>query len=192
MLRLLNRNQVKSQKLNIYNDSQNVHNSEINKSISQSIYSILKNNIEPDLSYIVNDCIFTDQTKQSLLEYCENKDIHSTLNVTFSEVFASVIDIIKNHKDGDEIKKILNTEMSDALCKCFTGRLSRLVNCLNGFDDRVNVKISSNDEISNVIVMIMNKNIGKTSDEIKELCKIELLNRNYGLDVIEEWLGYID
>ena len=34
-----------------------------------------------------------------LLEYCENKDIHSTLNVTFSEVLASVIDIIKNAQE---------------------------------------------------------------------------------------------
>ncbi len=40
--------------------------------------------------------------------------------------------------------------------------------------------------------MVMNKYAGKTSDEMKELCRGELLNRNYELDVIEEWLSYID
>ncbi len=60
--------------------------------------------------------------------------------------------VIKNHKDSEEIKKILNTEMSDSICKCFTGRLSRLINTLNGFDERVIIKISDNDSIGNIIV----------------------------------------
>ncbi len=43
---------------------------------------------------------------------------------------------INEHKD--EIKCILNTEMLDFVCKCFTGHMSRLVN----------IQIADNKQIS--------------------------------------------
>ncbi len=177
----------------MYNDHQNVHNSEINKSISQSIYAILNssNNNEFNMNDIITDIILTSQTKESLVEYSECADVHSTLNVTFKEVLQSVWFIIKNHKDGEEIKRILNAEMSESICKCFTGRLSRLINTLNGFDDRVCIKISNNDAIGNIIVMIIAKNSDKNITEQKEICKQELLSRGYTLDIIDEWIEYI-
>lgn len=124
-------------RLKIYNDGQNVHDSTINKSIFDSIYAIWSFNISFSLDEIINDDILSKQTKQLLVEYCELNDIHSILNVTFLDVFKSVWNIIKNHEHSKEIKSILNVEMNDSLCKCFTGRLPRLVNCLNGFDERV-------------------------------------------------------
>ena len=51
--------------------------------------------------------------------------------------------------------------MNDSVCKCFTGRMSRLINCLNGFDDLVEIKISDKEQIGNIIVTIRNKLIEK-------------------------------
>ncbi len=99
--------------------------------------------------------------------------------------------VIKNHKDSEEIKKILNTELSDSICKCFTGRLSRLVNTLNGFDERIIIKISDNDSIGNIIVIIIAKNKDKNITEQKAICKVELLSRGYATDIIDEWIEYI-
>ena len=53
-----------------------------------------------------------------------------------------------------EIKKILNIEMLDSECKCFTGRITRLVNCLNGLSDLVKINISDNQQIENIIIII--------------------------------------
>ena len=191
--RFLNRNTIKANKIAIYNDSQNVHNSDINKSISQSIYAILntpeKNNFY--MNDILCDPILTTQTKESLVEYCACNDVHSTLNVTFAEVLQSVWCIIQKHADSIEIKRILNAEMSESICKCFTGRLSRLINTLNGFDDRVCIMISNNDAIGNIIVMTIAKNKDKNTNEQKEICKLELLSRGYTKDIIDEWIDYI-
>src|SRR5438045_420688 len=107
------------------------------------------------IKQILNDSILTNITKESLIEYSKIDDVHSILNVTFSEVLCYVWQIINNHKDKNQIKSILNEEMKDSLCKCFTGRLSRLINCLNGFDDRVCIKISDSNEISNIIELII-------------------------------------
>ncbi len=41
---------------------------------------------EFNLNEIIDDLILTEQTKESLIEYCSCDDIHSTLNVTFKEV----------------------------------------------------------------------------------------------------------
>ena len=190
--RFLNRNKIKKNKIAVYNDNQNVHNSDINKSISKSIYAIL-NTFEKinDLNDILCDPILTTQTKESLVEYCACNDVHSTLNVTFNEVLQSVWCIIQKHADSIEIKRILNAEMSESICKCFTGRLSRLINTLNGFDDRVCIMISNNDAIGNIIVMTIAKNKDKNIIEQKEICKLELLSRGYTKDIIDEWIEYI-
>ena len=191
--RFLNRNKIKANKITVYNDTQNVHNSDINKSISQSIYAILNTPKNNDLymNDIIDDLILTSQTKESLVEYCACTDVHSTFNVTFAEVLQSVWYIIQKHADSVEIKRILNAEMSESICKCFTGRLSRVINTLNGFDDRVCIVISNNDAIGNIIVMIIAQNKDKNINEMKALCKVELLSRGYTMDIIDEWIEYI-
>ena len=134
--------------------------------------------------------ILTDDCKKALVEYANINDVHTVLNVTFKEALIHVWNIIRVHKESNNIKTILVSEMEDSLCKCFTGRLSRLVNCLNGFDERVNIKISDSSQINGLISVIMRKYTD--IDKIKEEVKREMLERGYDEDTINEWLGYID
>jgi integrase/recombinase XerD len=39
----------------------------------------------------------------------------------------------------------MNEEMKDSICKCYTGRMARLINCLNGYSELVNIKLSEID-----------------------------------------------
>jgi Leucine-rich repeat (LRR) protein len=192
--RFLDRNIIKDQKT-IYGDSQNVHNSHIVKSIKQSIYNIIseskETNIDLILKDIINDKILNETTKQQLVEYCQDKTIHSILNLTFDEILCSVWKIISEHKESNEIKKILNEEMKDSMCKCFTGRLSRLVNCLNGFDSRVSIKINDKEQILNIIIKIRNKYLDDISKQKEEAAK-ELLERGYDKNTINEYIIYLE
>jgi hypothetical protein len=110
--------------------------------------------------------------------------------LTFDEVLCCVWQVISEHKESSEIKKILNTEMKDSMCKCFTGRLSRLVNCLNGFDSRVLIKISDKNQILNII--IKNKNAFDNVEKQKENSMKELLNLGYNENEINEYLIYLE
>jgi hypothetical protein len=106
----------------------------------------------------------------------------------------SVYNYILNHKHKEEIFKIMNKEMNESICKCFTGRISRLVNTLNGFDENIKIEISEAEQIGNICIIIKEKleNENKYSDELfKEIVKKELLERNYDKDVIKEWLDNI-
>jgi hypothetical protein len=154
--RFLIKNNVKEGK-SIYDDAQNVHDSHIVECVKKSIYNIMsetkrKISIDETLNSVLGDTILEDKIKEQIVEYCQDETIHSLLNLTFGEVFCYVWGVIMEHEKCNEIKKILNIEMKDSICKCFTGRLSRLINCLNGFDERVSIKISDNQEILNVII----------------------------------------
>ncbi len=91
-----------------------------------------------------------------------------------------------------EIQKRMNEEMQDSECKCFTGRISRLVNCLSGYSDKVRIQITENEEISNIISVIMNKRGLKTIEILKEEVSVALKERGYDHEKIREWLEYVE
>jgi len=145
------------------------------------------------LTYL--DCsVLTQQTKEIITEYIDTTDIRSMLNITFKELFIAVmIEMESLSMDLQiEIKKRLNEEMQDSECKCFTGRISRLVNCLSGYSDKVCIQISENEEINNIISVIMSKRELKTIEILKEEVSVALTERGYVDEKIAEWLEYVD
>jgi hypothetical protein len=97
-------------------------------------------------------------------------------------------------EEQSEIKSILNTDMDDALCKCFTGRISRVVNCLSGFLPLVNIQIKDESQIGNIIVIVKEQLGNEYSvEKHKELVHKELVERGFDEDTInDEWLEYIE
>jgi hypothetical protein len=146
------------------------------------------------MNHIIEDTILTEKSKKLLIEYCENKDIHSRTQLTFEELLCNVWMFIHTLDTKDEIKSILNTEMNDSECKCFTGRISRLINCLNGFTDLINIHISDNQQIGNIIVIIKEKlelENNYSIEKHKELVEKELKERNFNEKIIKEWIHFI-
>lgn len=182
----------------IYNDSQSVHNHSIQESVRSSIEKIMEQkfiiNSDIIISELINDEILTETCKKSLLEYSEQKEYHSILLITFQDLLFYIWETIKllDKNDIIEVKKILNIEMTDSECKCFLGRLSRLLNSLNGYSNLINITISQNQQIGNIIILIKNK-LGEdySIEEHKRLVLIELKNREISDNIIEEWLEYI-
>ena len=84
--------------------------------------------------------------------------------------------------------------MNDSICKCFTGRISRLVNCLNGFNDNIKINISDNEQIGNIIILIKNQLTEKNEYNLethKKLVIENLLDKKYDMETINEWLDYL-
>ena len=190
--------------LNVYNDTQNVHNSTIQTSVKDSINNIttridlLKYDKDELHRLIINDNILTQLCKEQLIEYCSDTTEHSLLLLTFSEVLWFVLQTIHNDfsiEVQNEIKKILNDEMKESECKCFTGRMNRSVNCLNGFSSHVKINIQDSEQISNIIFLVKDK-LESTNSYTIEKHKIEvekeLLERNYDIKTIKTWLEYLD
>ncbi len=170
---------------NIYGDNQNVHNSNVQKSFRDSLEIVIKNkplNLELVLEEIRKNNIINEKVKCAIYEYCEDDTIHSTYLITFGELLCHIWSYMTNN---EEIIKVFNDNMKDAMCKCFTGRLIRLISTLDGFVEGVRINIGDNEQISNIIVTGV-KN-GKTKEEIKS----ELLERKYDVQLIDEWIEHL-
>jgi len=178
---------------------QSVHNHSIQESVRESIERLTSQPFDIDEEQIINDIlsdnILSEQCKRELIEYCNNDEIHSVLELTFKELLCYVWMTIQQHTDKDEIKNILNIEMRDAKCMCFTGRISRLINCLNGFTDLVRIEISDSEQIGNIIIVTQRRLTAKDNYSVEEHQKIvkkELLERGFSNDIIEEWIQHIE
>jgi hypothetical protein len=138
--------------------------------------------------------VLTQKTKEIITEYIDCNDIHTMLNITFKELFtAVVIEMESLSMDLQvEIQKRLNEEMQDSECKCFTGRISRLVNCLSGYSNKVRIQISETEEIGNIISIVMANRGMKTIEILKEEVHFALKERGYDHEKIAEWLEYIE
>jgi len=172
---------------NIYQDTQSIHNHQIQISLRRSIEYLIKD--KPSISIdqmkqeIENECL----SFELILTYCEDQSVHSVLNVTFEEVLNSVWSKISIHNDRQEIIKVLNIEMLDSECKCFTGRLTRLVNCLSGFDDNIKMQINDNEQMSNISKILYDK-YTNIEDYERELRK-EFEERGYSEEDIQMWIS---
>ncbi len=186
--RWLNRNKNKNK--TIYDDKQNIHNHYIQNSFRNSLTNLLKDkptiNLETIKNEIISSEILTEQTKREILNYCDDPTEHSTYLITYSDLLIYVWSRIRNKH---EILKVLNQEITDGLCMCFTGRMTRLLNVLVGFYDDIELQISDSEQITNIIMSLKNK----ISDEnqLKDAVKKELLERQYSETIINDWLEYI-
>jgi len=177
----------------IYQDTQSVHNHSIQEGVSKSINYITS--IKPSIQIeqlkeiIINNSYLNEHVKRLLFEYMDNKEVHSILNITFEELLLSVYDFIEKNENKEELYKIMNDEISESNCKCFTGCISRLINVLNGYDEHIEIHIADNEQIGNIIILIKN-DLGEdyNEDEFKRRVHDELTMRNYSEEVINEWL----
>lgn len=182
---------------NVYTDRQNVHNHHIQESIRSSIQAVISQKpcISDIYETVLADTVLTKETKEILVEYCKDENVHSTLRITFEELLVHVFSRIESNENKQEIKSVLNMEMTDSVCKCFTGRMSRLINCLNGFDDLVSIKISDTEQIGQVIGQIkeqLETTNEYTVEKHREMATDELRAREYSQEVIAEWIGFIE
>jgi hypothetical protein len=198
-LTLLDNINKKNNNLAIYNDNQNVHNHNIQKSIIDSIQNVIS--VKPDisLSQMMNEILsskeLTNDTKNILIEFSNDLEIHSILGISFNELLLSVWCIIRKHDNQLNILNVMNIEMNDSICKCFTGRISRLINCLNGFDSRVSIMLPDNVQIGNIIIIIKEKLEKKGDYTIKkhrELVLNELTERGFSSDISNIWIENIE
>ena len=176
----------------VYNDKQNIHNHNIQNSFKNSLNNIFKDKQLLDLpiikQQILENNVLTEQTKREIFNYCAHSTEHSSFLITYSDLLIYVWSRIIVSTNVDEILSVLNQEISNGLCMCFTGRLTRLLNTLVGFYDDIELQISNSEQITNIIMGLKNK---FTNEELRNAIRKELLDRQYSESIINEWFDYI-
>ena len=186
-------------KQSIYSDSQSVHNHEVQETVRKSISNVI--NIpasipaEKILDAIMENNDITPHAKEILAEYCTVTESHSTLHITFQELLAHVYSRIIINEHAKDICGVLSQEMMDSECKCFTGRMSRLVNSLSGFDDLVQIRVADAEQIGNIVLQTRFLPT-ETEDQYNALAHRErfikeMRDREFDEKIIGDWVEHI-
>jgi hypothetical protein len=113
---------------------------------------------------------------------------HSVYFIKYSDLLLYVWQRIVKHESSDELLCILNTEIKDSECMCFTGRLTRLLNTLVGYYDDISIQISDSEQITNIIMVLKQKYAG---EDLKKEVEKELESYGHNDNTIKEWLYYM-
>jgi len=154
----------------IYQDTQNVHNNDINNSILNVSVNLLQiskpenydiESIVKELSKYEADTKKLETIKDTLCKLYINTSRFTLKENSFSlhDVFASLWTYILSHKHREELILRLIEELLEMSEYCSTGYLSRLINVIQGFtdDESLQVKILEKTRIKAVIFNILDK-----------------------------------
>lgn len=183
----------------IYTDAESVHNSNVQKCIRESIARILVVEITVNnvLAYLFANNKIDVEVKLLLLDYCKGTEHYKnqTVDVTYEQLLKIVLSIIETKPNKDDIFKIMNDEIRSSKGKCFTGRISKLLNVLTGNDERVIIHIADNEQIGNIVINERNKllkNNQYTVEKHKEVVEQQLMERDYDEETIKEYVDCIE
>lgn len=151
-----------------YNNPQNVHLNSVQENINKNIQYIFSYPISNEyenydkqmfLNIFYRNINVNYFIKQKLITIFKNDTIHSHYCISFYDIINKVFRIIMELPEKKELLNILRDEIIDGIDTCTTGRITRVVNCLNGFLPEIKVSISKNEEISNSIIALRKKYI---------------------------------
>ena len=157
----------------VYNDKQNVHNSSINSSVKQVVIALCKD-VErfaphPEWEKIKEQVYLEMEplgfiTKSTLDEVFRRIDLDIStygIDINLVQIFTSVWIWIHHHRDLNQLLQRLAEEMSEMAGFCSTGFMSRLINVIQGFSKKENLKIklSIKDQSHAVVTHFLEKMI---------------------------------
>ncbi len=143
----------------VYNDAQNVHNSNINNNVLKIVKDLLtKTSTLSEAQCLKNfqEMNNIDETKSNidiLIELCLGEGIFGDTNATFGDIFKhywNYISIPSNllvENSKQEIVNIFNKDLPEMKQVCFTGRIGRMINTLSGFSKDYEIGISETQQI---------------------------------------------
>lgn len=163
----------------VYNDSQNVHSSNLNESVLKACVSLMEiehpggfnsekvklilQEISPEYKDIINTVLERIEIDTSRFKWKDNIfGLH--------DVFSSLWKYINKHSSSDELYKRLIEEMVAMTKYCTTGHISRFINVIQGYtdDEKLSVHISDEQQIRAVIGHYLDTMLMNAGDDIAD------------------------
>ena len=164
-----------NRRASVYNDTQNVHNSEINASVINIASSLVNNksvpsdmfNIDEELKKYYPEYENHKEQINTSLERIKNEQTKFKDGITIPMVFDKIIGIIAGSIHKPELVKRLGEELYEMNGLCSTGHMARIVNIIQGFNDipeELKIKINPKDEIYANIQSYISSEIQKSDN----------------------------
>ena len=178
----------------VYSDSQNVHDSNINKSVIKTLENLFDKykhlftlneingrSTDDKQKFEYKSSVLNEIREILVVKFPDKKDlINSSIEyiikstAIFGERELSMVDglisiwyWICDHKDHVELEKRLLEELKEMKGMCTTGHIARLMNIIQGFteDENLTIRISNDAQCFAVIKQYLNNQLQNCSDE---------------------------
>jgi len=184
ILRFINRYSSSSyDNFKLYRNGENVHTNSIQSSFKKSLNSLMNDDFNKSINFLE---YIEDSLKEHVSMSLKDKTLLCNTFITYEDIFNHVMNRIIHSNHKDELLKRVHEEIKDSLNLCFTGKITRLVNSLNGFFSDIHIGIADNEQIENLIICSLKK------EYPKDFFKKEMIERGYDNDIIQTYLSYID
>jgi hypothetical protein len=161
----------------IFDNKQNVHVKEIEKSVMNILETIcyvpiikIDENpinfdyVEEEIQKLINENNDKEKILISLNRIRMDRTLYSLLCITLSVVMVKLWSYICSNENKNEMQKRLLQELEDMAGTCSSGFISRLVNTISGFGD-LSIKISFEDQIVSNFSARLNSYAQKICDD---------------------------
>lgn len=163
---------------NIYKNSQNVHVRAIEESVQKIVDHLStyfpengKMYTFPDVYDDILSRLVSDDNKEekdnvegALTRISIDRAVYGHSNMALSTILAKVWTYIQNSEFRTELEKRLIEELVESNNKCSSGYAGRIVNTLSGFDEKMSVTISFEDQIVSNLEARLNTRIRSLED----------------------------
>ena len=150
--------------LTTYDNKQNVHLSSVQDNMQTAINTLFNIRVKAIMSFacVVKMLQSEHNLSRKTIEFLEKtseKDLyHTGYNLGYQRLFEQVYAVISESTYKADLIKIFIEEISETADNtCLTGKMTRMVNVLNGFVMDISVGISKTEEMSNSIIVLRNK-----------------------------------
>jgi hypothetical protein len=170
-----------------YNNAQNIHHIDVDKSINPFIEKLIDMNFEtkvPNMededayskflqTFITNienhatDFCFSDENKtrikHAITRFILDNTLYSSFNISLLQLLIKAYLYIQVHPFKDELLKRMCEELSEMSDTCTTGHIYRLVNIFSSYDVEMTMPVE--EEIKSCVFARLQKAISLKSDE---------------------------
>lgn len=132
-------------------DTQNVHTTVVVDAVKHTIAKVLeipvpieyRTDTMKTLTEIIDQCQPSRKAVwQMTAKFCNDEDIYDMGPGIYAKVLNSVWQYIKSSEHGEDLKKILSSELVDCIGMCAQGNLSRICNVLSGYMEGLEIRSS--------------------------------------------------
>jgi hypothetical protein len=164
----------------LYNDSQNIHNKDINNSVKDACIKLMKkySNLPKfkdlhvsgkpgsDIESILLKKFSTKTNSiQTVLDRINIDISNFNINISLHDILKCVWLWIHEQEEIDELEKRLVEEIIEMEGYCATGHLGRLVNVMQGFTDDMKIQVSDEDQYNKIIRAYLTDQLSNCTDD---------------------------
>lgn len=161
----------------VYDDSQNVHDGAINKSVLKTARRLIQlcdtmsidtESVEKELVEISPKYAYQIHKVLERVEIDTSSFKYELDSFSLHNVFSNLWVFINKHEYKEDLKLRLIEEMIEMALYCSTGHLSRFMNVIQGFteDEELCVRISNEDQIKSVVSKFLEKILQEAPDKV--------------------------